>query len=244
MKDFFKILIIGGFGGIIFLLGAFSLSYNYNFFGSARLLDQIFPAREVQKIREEIITFVSEEEKAGTAIQKSRDSIVAIKSYRGGSLMRFGSGIVITQDGLIATVNQVVPQNATNYQVFVGDKILNAEVVSRSVLRNLALLKIDIDSLRSATFKEEGLEVGNVAFIIGKIAPLQKPELFVNRAFVSFIGSQNNRIILDGRYEDYISGAGLVSGDGSFRGLVYIDGQRIIALPSTFVEEFVKNYLK
>ncbi len=220
------------------------LTYRANFFGSARVIDKILPAREVKKVEKEVITFVSEEKEAGEAISKSQDSIVAIKSYQGGSLIRFGSGIAITQDGLIVTVNQVVPQNATDYQIFTGDKILRASVVLRSTAKNLALLKISDESLKPASFDEDNLKIGNNVFIIGKLTALQKLEPFVNKAFVSFVDSRNRRIILDGRYENYLSGASLISGNGSFRGLAYIDGERIIALPSTFVEDFVKSYLK
>ncbi len=244
MKSFIKILIAGGLGGAFFVLAILPLTYRMNFFGSARLIDQILPAREVKKVEKEVITFISEEKEAEEAIGKSQDSIVAIKSYQGGSLARFGSGIVITQDGLILTVNQVVPQGATDYQVFNGDKILKATVVLRSTVRNLALLKVSDENLKPASFNEENLKLGNGVFIIGKLAALQKVEPFVNKAFVSFVDSQNRKIILDGRYENYLSGAGLVSGNGSFRGLAYIDGERIIALPSSFVKEFIDGYLK
>lgn len=244
MKDFLKTFAVGGLGGVIFLFLLFYIANNYNFFGSARLIDQVFPAREIQKVKEEIVTFVSEEKKTETAINRSRDSFVAVKSYQGGALIRFGSGIVFTQDGLIITSNQVVPTGATNYQVFAGDKILTANVVSRSALKNLALLKVSDNSLKPADFSGDELKVGDIVFIIGKIVPFQKSELFANRAFVSLIDGQNNKIVLDGRYENYLSGAGLVSVDGHIRGLIYVDGGRIIALPSTFVEEFAKNYLK
>lgn len=244
MKDFLKTFVIGGLGGAVFLLGIAPTAYKYNFLNSAKLIDQVLPAREIQKVKEEIITFVSEEKKSETAISKSRDSVVAVKSFRGGLLIRFGSGVVFTQDGLIVTANQVVPEGATNYQVISDDKILNAKVVLRSVLKNLALLKVSDDSLKPADFSGGDLKVGNIVFVVGKLALLQKPELFANRAFVSLIDNQSKKIVLDGRYENYLSGAGLVSDNGNFRGLIYVDGERIIALPSTFVEEFAKNYLK
>ena len=219
------------------------LFYKVNFLGTARLIDQVLSARETAKIEKEVVIFVSEEKEAEEAIKKSQDSIVAVKSYQSGKIIRYGSGVVITQDGLILTVNQVVPPEASDYQVFVGDKILKALVVYRGNLRNLALLKVSDDSLKPAAFSEEELKPGKTGFIVGKLSLLQKTELFVNRVFVSLVDNQNKKIKLDGKYEDYLSGAALVS-NGAFRGIIYVDGRSIIALPSVFVEEFIKSYLK
>ena len=242
MKSLIKNL-IGGIIGAFLVLFFMSLTYKLNFLGTARLIDQVLPAREVEKVEREVVTFVSEEKEAEEAIKKSQDSIVAVKSYQGGKVIRYGSGVAVTQDGLILTVNQVVPPEATGYQVFVGDRILKAAVVYRGNLRNLALLKVSDDSLKPADFNEEELKPGKSGFIIGKLNLLQKTELFVNKSFVNLVDSQNKKIKLDGKYEDYLSGSAFIS-NGVFRGIVYIDGRSIITLPSAFVGEFIKSYLK
>ena len=242
MKNFIKNLIGGTVGAFLVLL-FLSLTYQFNFLGTASLIDKLLPAREVEKVEREVVTFVSEEKEAEEAIKKSQDSIVAIKSYQGGKIIRYGSGIAVTQDGLILTVNQVVPPEATGYQVFVGDRILKASVIYRGSLRNLALLKVSDGSLKPAAFNEEELKPGKTGFIIGKLNLLQKTELFVNRTFVNLVDSQNKKIKLDGKYEDYLSGSAFISG-GAFRGMVYVDGGSIIAIPSAFAGEFIKSYLK
>ncbi|MBI2677128.1 MAG: trypsin-like peptidase domain-containing protein [Candidatus Yanofskybacteria bacterium] len=245
MKHFIKTFLVGGLGGVVFLLAIVPLAYKYNLLGSARVIDQVIPSRtEIRKIEKEVVTFVSEGGQAEEAVKKSQESIVVIKSFNSGAVLRFGTGIVLTRDGLIVTVSQVVPVEAQDYQVFSGDKILKAQVVYRNAKKNLAILKVADESLVPATFNEEELAVGNIAWIVGRIVPLQKPELFLNRALVSLVDSQKKRIVLDGRYENYLSGAGLVSKNGLFKGIVYVDGGKIIALPSSFVKEFVDGYLK
>ena len=245
MKHFIKSFVFGGLGGAVFLFAFVPLVYRYNFLGSARIIDQVIPARtEVVKIEKEVVTFVSEDGQAEEAVKKSQESLVVIKSFSGGAVLRFGTGIALTRDGLILVVNQVVPVEAQDYQVFNGDKILKAQVVYRNTKKNLAILKVADESLVPATFDEGELAVGNIAWVVGKVAVLQKPEVFLNRALVSLVDSQRKRIVLDGRYENYLSGAGLVSKNGAFKGIVYVDGSKIIALPSSFVKEFVDGYLK
>ena len=245
MKHFIKTFVFGGLGGAVFLFALVPFVYRYNFLGSARIIDQVIPARtEVIKVEKEVVTFVSEDGQAEEAVKKSQESLVVIKSFSGGAVLRFGTGIALTRDGLILAVNQVVPVEAQDYQVFNGDKILKAQVVYRNAKKNLAILKVADESLVPATFDERELAVGNIAWVVGKVAVLQKPEVFLNRALVSLVDSQRKRIVLDGRYENYLSGAGLVSKNGAFKGIVYVDGGKIIALPSSFVKEFVDGYLK
>lgn len=244
MKRFLYTLAVGGLGGTVFILFVAPLIYRANFLNSARVINALLSSRtEVRKIEREVVTS-SEDDQIQEAIRVTQDSVVAIKSYQGGNLMRFGSGVVVTQDGLILTINQVVPPEATDYQVFSGDKILKGIIVERSARNNLALLKITDDSLRPANFDDKVLDPGTAVLILGKTALLQQIQTFVNRLWVSTFDSRSKRLVLDGRYENYLSGAGLIGKDGSFKGIVYIDGTGILALPSNLVEDFVNNYLK
>ena len=69
MKNFIKNLIGGTVGAFLVLL-FLSLTYEFNFLGTASLIDKLLPAREVEKVEREVVTFVSEEKEAEEAIKK------------------------------------------------------------------------------------------------------------------------------------------------------------------------------
>lgn len=237
----------GGLGGLFFVLIIMPAALRFNFLNSAIIIDKLRPASSADEpaqaeIKREIS--IAPETQTEEVIKKTRENIVAVKSYQGGSLIRYGSGVVVTQDGLIVTLNSVVPPEATSYQVASEDKIWTGKVVRRDARKKLALIKISETALRPVTFNDQETRVGSTLVAVGKITQLQKTEIFSYKMFVNMIDRQNKRILLDGQYQNFLGGAGLFGEDGAMHGLIYIDGRAIKALPSVFVQDFISGYLK
>src|SRR3989344_1000983 len=76
------------------------------------------------------------------AINKIQPSVVAVQGFSGGTLIRYGSGIILTQDGLIATLNSIVPVNTGVVQVTNAGKTYKAKVIFRDYARNIAIISV------------------------------------------------------------------------------------------------------
>lgn len=222
---------------------AVGVLYRSDRLGFANLIDAWLPPRTIiREVKQEIVTSPDSDQNISQIAKKFQESTAMIQSYQDGKLIRFGSGLVMTQDGLIITIEKVVPVGAQSYQVLVNGKVFNAAVVKRDAKNNLALLKVDSNGLKPATFDDKNPDPGATLYVFGRIASLTDSENFVHKVFVNRLAQE--KVFLDGRYEEYLSGAGLGNQKGTFHGLVYVDGQRIIALQSSFLEDFTNNYLK
>ena len=85
-----------------------------------------------------------------------------------------GTGIIMTEDGYIAT-NAHVVENAKTVKVIMQDETeIEAEIVGRDELSDLAVVKIEGDGYAAAEFgKSEELIVGELAVAIGTPAGLE-----------------------------------------------------------------------
>lgn len=240
MRRFIYTLLVGGIGGMIFLLLAGLVLYRFNITGIGSLVDQWFAQRTVvREIKKEVITVSSDEATAGIS-KKSRESIWGIKSYYGSRVAGSGSGLAVTEDGLILTRNSVVPTGAT-YQIFNKDKTAKAKVLWRDPKRSLAILKTDW-LIKPLAFGQNKPEIGSTLFIFGQVPALKAGEPFVYRTLVNRLEGEE-KIFLEGQPEDYLNGAAVFNTKGELVGLTYIDGTKILALQSSFLRDFVKNYL-
>ena len=114
-------------------------------------------------------------EKPGTSVRSLEeiyrdcvDSIVGIRAYTGGQgAYHWGSGIVMSEDGLILT-NAHMVAGCTSAEVILRDNSsCEAELVGEDRVSDLAVLKIDAKGLKPAVFGDsDELRVGeNVAAI-------------------------------------------------------------------------------
>lgn len=242
MRKFTYTFLVGGLGGTLFLLVLLGLVYRANLVGLSSVVGAALPSRlVVREVKKEVVS-VTADEPIKEAFNKAQESLVVVKTYQGGRLVRSGSGLMITQDGLILTVYQLVPSGLV-YQVVYGDKILPARLYKTNANRNLALLKVEDNNLEAATLAEEKKEVGATLFVIGKLAPLRVPETFIHKVLVSR-QIDSGVVLLEGTYSDELNGAALIDQKGAVSGLVFIDGRRILALQSHFLKDFLGQNLK
>ena len=165
-SKFILILIIGGLGGI--LADQFFLSYlsTVPFFNKIEFIQQAGNRTTIINPTERII--ITENTAIQQAVDKVDHCLVAVYSYQGKEIINRSTGIVVTSDGLIVTINDAVPIISTRYSVFRNGDILNAQVIKRDAKNNLALLKVDESNLSVVSLTNlEDLHLGERVILMG-----------------------------------------------------------------------------
>lgn len=124
---------------------------------------------------------VSEDQTISRYSNESASSVVEILSLKEESknpgkikdvnFVKYGSGLVITADGLILTHREAILDEQSKYRIFIQkDKFFDARLVAIDSYTNLVLLKIDgAPSLPVASFiAPEDMKVGMKAVAIGR----------------------------------------------------------------------------
>ncbi|MBR1457320.1 MAG: trypsin-like peptidase domain-containing protein [Oscillospiraceae bacterium] len=101
--------------------------------------------------------------------ERCADSIVAITAYTDGSAGYFwGTGVIISEDGLILTNTHVIDDCDSATVTLYDDRSFEATLVGADSFSDLAVLKIDADGLPTAVFGESSdLAVGERVAAIG-----------------------------------------------------------------------------
>src|SRR4030066_954536 len=134
-----------------------------------------------------------------------------------------GSGIIISDDGYIATNNHVV-ENATKVTVGMSDKrTFDAKVVGTDPLTDLAVIKIDADNLPTAYLGDsDDLKVGQWVMAIGNPLSLAST---VTAGIVSAIGRGQLNLIRDSYgVENFIQTDAVINPGNSGGALVDLSG--------------------
>lgn len=199
---------------------------------------------------------------ANRAYENASPSIVCITSYKAGTDYALtqsgeGSGIIITDDGYIATNSHVVDDSKeTGVMITLSDGTQYlGTVIGIDKKTDLAVIKIDADNLKAAQFFDsDSLYVGQDAYAIGNPGG-SKFSNSLTKGTVSAL----NRIVSTG-YVKYIqtdaainpgnSGGALINEDGQVIGmntikLVGTDYEGMgFAIPSNQVIEIINKLIK
>ena len=143
--------------------------------------------------------------------------------YKGSSL---GSGVIIdASEGYIITNNHVI-ENSEEIQVILYDRTeIDAKIIGRDPLSDIALLKIDLDDLKAFIIGDsENLSVGQWVMAIG--SPFGKNlSNTVTAGIVSAIGRTD--VISRRNFEDFIQHDAAINPGNSGGALVNLEGELI-----------------
>lgn len=238
MRKVFINFLVGFLGGSMAILLALNLPTMPILGTISRSI--LRPERIIERVEKEV-KIVSQDEAITEKVDKISRSIVLIQSFGKGQLLRFGSGAVLTNDGLIITTNNVVPIGADVFQVFIGDKIVKAKIVKRDTRNNLALIKISEEIKQPPiTFSSSEAKIGDINYIIGRYIEISSPAIFVQQAIIS--RKTKNIIYFDTRYSNDLSGSLAINKNTEVSGIVFVDGSRVLAVESGVVKEFFESY--
>ena len=167
---------------------------------------------------------------------------VAIQSFKGGNMVREGSGIVISSDGVVITTFDVI-SGADVLQVFHRDKILRAKVIRYDGIKNLALLKVDSADMDVTRLdRDYQFQPGQDVIVSGKMVELSNSVVFAQRGMISYILSKD--IVIDTEPNYFLSGSKVINNSGIVVGMSYLRSGAVRLITSEAIDDFVKSHFE
>jgi len=169
-------------------------------------------------------------------IEKVEKAVIGIETTTKETILR-GSGLILTSDGLIVTLSDLVPQGA-KINFFIDGKLASFQVLKRDLKENLALIKVENTNLSTLGFANlERIKLGERVFILGVILEKGKIQKTVNEGIVKHFDED----WIDTNILEIASLAGspLFNIEGGVLGINTVDyWGRINAIPVTKIKEF------
>lgn len=168
LKKILKILIIffiGVCGGIFTdqILGPYFIT---PYLENSNKENPVYITQNITK-KEEI--YIQENVALKNAIEKVEKTIVGIRTKTKTGNFLEGSGVILTSDGLIITLAELVPSGG-EVKVFWEGKTPSFKFLKKDLKNNLALIKIDEKNLPTTGFADlEKLKLGERVFLVGVI---------------------------------------------------------------------------
>jgi S1-C subfamily serine protease len=175
--------------------------------------------------------FIQENTALRDSIKKVKRAAVGVRTLMKNGEILEGSGLIMTSDGLMVTLAELVPAGQDFSFLVEGEKV-PYEIIKRDPEENLALIRLGKSSLGTVSFKDSGkIEIGERVFLFGFLFDEEGRETeIVNTGIIKYIkeNSINTNI-----FENYLlKGAPLFDIEGSALGLADIDEEgKVSAIP-------------
>lgn len=184
--------------------------------------------------REEII--IQENTALKNAIEKVEKTVVGIETKTKEDIFN-GSGLILTSDGLIVTLAELVPKGGSS-SLFLDGQLTPFQILKRDLNNNLALIKVEKDNLPTVGFAPfEKIKLGERVLLVGSVFEDGKVSKEVNEGIVKRFDNDSIRTNL---FETAsLAGSPLFNIEGEVLGLNTVDfWGRITAIPVTKVRTF------
>ena len=233
-KTLFQILaifILGIFGGI------FADHILWPYFIERPLFYQYRLEQSPVYVTEKKETIIQENTALKNAIEKVEKTVIGVKTKTKTGKILEGSGLIVTSDGLIVTLADLVPQGST-FSFFVEGKAVSFQILKRDLKENLALVKIEKTNLATCSFADfEKLKLGERIFLVGVIFEKEEIKNIVDEGIVKSF--DENKIETNIFEKENLSGSPLFDIEGNVLGLNQIDSEgKIISIPVPKIKTF------
>ena len=237
MKWVLKILgvfILGIFGGI------FADQILWPYFIEKPLFYQYRLEQSPVYVTEKKEVTITENIALQNAIEKVEKTIIGVQTKTKTGKILAGSGLILTSDGLVVTLADLVPQGG-NSSFFVDGETASFQILKRDLKENLALIKIEKTNLSTVSFANlEKLKLGERVFLVGVIFKNQKttlPGYVVNEGIVKSF--DENSIETNIFEKNNLTGSPLFDIVGNILGLNIIDKEgKVSAIPIPKIKSF------
>ncbi len=253
IKKYVIFLSVGFLGG----LSAFFIVFNFGFLDRAILTNLKSEIQKANVIKQILPSPSPERTISGTVAshvptpadfwQKTvidqSFNFAAVQAFKDNQLLRQGSGIFLSSDGLIVTTSDIALASASVYQVLYEDRILRGDIVARDYTHNLALLRVggssdfNVPELDFSDNHQSGQEL----IIAGKFINLSKPILFSQKTSINYTIGKS--IFLDAQPKSILNGGAVINDSGRIIGLAFIRSGKVYFVDSQTIDDFLKNYL-
>ena len=175
--------------------------------------------------RKEII--IEENTALKNAVEKVEKTVVGIKTTSKEKILN-GSAMVLTSDGLIVTLAELVPQGS-EFLFFVEGEPSSYQILKRDLTNNLALIKLEQNNLPTVGFADlNKIKTGERIFLIGTVYGVKEFTRGVNEGVVSYF--DENLISTNILERSTMAGSPLFNIKGEFLGLAIIDYWGIVGI--------------
>jgi len=237
LKNIFKILaifIIGMVGGI------FADQIFWPYFVERPLFYQYRLEQSPVYVTERKEVYIQENVVLKNAIEKVEKVVVGVRTETKAGKILEGSGLILTADGLVITLAELVPSGST-FNFFVEGESVSFQILKRDSKENLALIKLEKTNLPTVGFASlEKIKLGERVFLVGIIFNKQKiasPGLVVNEGIIK--NFDENKIETNIFEKETISGSPLFDIEGKVLGMNMIDKEgKVIAIPISQIRAF------
>ncbi len=225
LKNVFKILavfIIGTIGGI------FADQILWPYFIERPLFYQYrLEQRPVYLTETKEIT-IQENAALKNAIEKVEKVVIGVRAEMTTGKYTEGSGLILTSDGLVVTLAELVPLGS-DFSFFVDGKRAHFQILTRK--DGLALVKIEEENLPTVSFANlEKLKLGERVFLVGTIFEDEQPSKIVNEGIVKSFSEDFIETNISEKYT--VAGSPLFDIEGNVLGLNTVDKEgKVIAIP-------------
>jgi len=236
VKNIFKIIsifIIGIVGGI------FADQIFWPYFVERPLFYQYRLEQAPIYVTEKKEIIVEENIALRKAIEKIDKAVVGVKTKTKAGKILEGSGLIVSSDGLIVTLADLVP-SGSEVTFFWEGKTPSFQILKRDLSENLALIKIGETNLPTTGFTDlERIRLGERVFLMGIIFEKEGiPKKTVNEGIVKTF--DNNFIQTNIIEDSALSGSPLFNIEGNALGLNIIDKEgKVTAIPISKIKSFI-----
>lgn len=234
IRNILKVIIffvIGMIGGI------FADQILWPYFVEKPLFSQYSLEKAPVSIIEKKETIIQENTALTEAIEKEENKIMAVRSQTASGTVE-GSGLIVTSDGLMVTLAELVPQGSV-FSFFINGKGVSFQVLKRDLNKNLALIKLGESNLPMVEFADlSALKLGERVFLIGEVINKKETSKLVNEGIIRKFDKSSIETNISEK--NILKGSSLFNIKGEVLGINTINSEgMVISIPISIIKEFI-----
>lgn len=171
------------------------------------------------------------------AIEKVEKTVVGVRAEMPTGKFTEGSGLILTSDGLVVTLAELVPQGS-EFSFFINGETASYQILKRDLKENLALIRVEKTNLATVSFANlDKLKLGGRVFLVAAVFEKKKPSKLVNEGIVKIFSEAG--IITNIFEKYYVTGSPLFNIEGEVLGLNTVNSEgKVTAIPISKIKSF------
>jgi S1-C subfamily serine protease len=225
------LLILTIIGGLIAQQLVWPFLLQYPFFAQYEKTDQPIQVTEQNNI------YIEENTALEEAVEKVTKSVVGVQTVTTEGNLE-GSGLIITSDGLMITLAELVPLGG-DFSFYLNGELASYQILKRDLDNNLALIKLGENNLKTLSFAEQDkIKLGEEVFLFGYLFGEKGTQSqIVNEGTIR---KMTDNLIETNIFEEKgLLGSPLIDVKGNFLGLNQINEEgRVVTIPINTIKKF------
>jgi len=172
------------------------------------------------------------------AIEKVDKIVVGVRAEKKSGEVLEGSGFIATSDGLVVTLNNLLPQGS-EFSFFVDGKTVAYQILKRDPDNNLALIKLEKNNLPTLAFADfDRVKLGERVFLLGIIFQADNIKKMTNEGIIR--GFDENFIETNIFDSIDLKGSPLFNISGEILGINTVNlAGKVISIPVSKIKQFI-----